>query len=78
MDGGDVCRYVGVGLTWRRIRNCCTWGIVSQYHVGCVNLEKRTLVSCGGSLESYCLGGGNECRCVGVDVGLDQMMAARR
>ena len=48
------------------------------YCVGRVDLENRTLVSCGGGLEAECVGGGNGCRCFDVDVGLGQVMEARR
>ena len=51
MGGGYGCRYVGVDSVWRRSWNCRAWDIGGRYCVGRVDLEKRTLVSCGGGLE---------------------------
>ena len=48
------------------------------YCVGRVDLENRTLVSCGGGLEAECVGGVDGCKYVGVDVGLVWVMEARR
>ena len=49
-----------------------------RYCVGRVNLDNGTLVSCGGVLYSWCVGGGGECSFVGIDVSLVEVMAARR
>ena len=78
MGDGDGCRSVGVDLSWHRSRNCCAWGLGARYRVGRIILDNRTLVSCGGGLNSYCVGGGDGFRYVGVDVSLDQVMAEQR
>ena len=78
MGDGDGCRYVGVDLSWRRIWNCRAWGLGVRYHVGRVNLDNRILVYCGSRLDSYCVGGGDGFRYVGVDVSLGQVMAEQR
>ena len=48
------------------------------YHVFCVGLEIRTLVSCGGLLKLSCVGGGGSHSYVGVGVNLVRVIAARR
>ena len=68
MVGGDGCRYVGVDLLLRQSQNCRAWGLRARYHVGCVYLEKRNLVSCGGGLDSYCVDGGYGCSYAGVNI----------
>ena len=39
-----------------------------RYPVDRIDLENRTLVSCGGVLDSCYVGGGDGCRYVGVDL----------
>ena len=53
-------------LSWRWSRNCCAWGLGDKYRFGRVDLENRTLVCCGGVLESYYVGGCDGCRYVGL------------
>ena len=68
MGGGDGCMYVWVDLLWLHIQNFQAWGLGELYIVGHVYLENLTLVYCGDGLESYCVGGGDGCRYVGVNV----------
>ena len=68
MGGGDGCRYVRFDLSRFRADMAQVWGLGAQYIADCVDLEKQTLVSFGGDLESYCVGGGDVCRYVGVNV----------
>ena len=77
MVNSDGCRYVGVDLLWHQSQNCCTWGLGLRYRVGRAELENGTLASCGSGLEAQCVGGGDVCRYVGVDVGLVKMASLR-
>ena len=36
------------------------------------------MVACGGGLETYCVGDGDKCRYVGVDVNLGRVMVEQR
>ena len=78
MCGGYVYKYGVVGLPCHWSRNCHAWVLGTRYRVCRVDLENRTLVYFGGGLESYCLGSGDGCRYVGVDVSLGRVMAAQR
>ena len=77
MDGGDVCRYVGVYLLWRRSQKCLSWGIRVRYLVDHIDLENLTLVSCGSGLESWCVGGGDRCRYFGFYVRYGRVMVVQ-
>ena len=70
---GSVCL-----LFWRRSQNGRAWGIRMRYHVGRFILEYRTLFSCGSGLGAYCVGDGDGCRYVGVDINLGWVMEAWR
>ena len=48
-----------------------------QYCIGLIDLKSRNLVSCDIFLESLCVGSGDTCRSIGVDVSWDQVVAAR-
>ena len=64
-------------LSWRWSRNCRAWGLGTRSHVRRADSENRTLVSCGGGLESYCVDGGGGCRYVGIEVSLVWVMVSR-
>ena len=52
MDGGNGYKYVGFDLLWHWIWNCHARGLGLRFRIEHIDLENRTLVSCGGDLES--------------------------